>query len=261
MTPSDVYYGYQIYGFQFWYIVGTPQAVFDIFERDLAFIIDKLPYSVIDELKRKVPIYLTMPSPVPSNYPTTHSMVQYTRQLGQGYGAIEVFNYDDFIRANQNDQPSIVLHAIAKAVYNVVVDFSTQLEIDYTFQEVYRSGKYQNVQSYWGQMGPHYCLADAGTYFAECTEAYFSMQYIGFQYRNDYYPAVQNSLMVRIYKFHSTQPNFRTLTTTVIALFVTFLGKPVPHNSSAKDEYNKKLSISIFSIVNSKKVKTSRRVK
>ena len=79
-----------------------------------------------------------------------------------------------------------------------MVDYGTQLEIDYTFQEAYRSGKYQNVQSYWGTTGPHYCLTDGQTYFAECTEAYFSQSYGNFMYRNDYYPAMQNSLQVRL---------------------------------------------------------------
>ena len=195
---NDVYYGYTLHGFQIWYHVGTPQEVFDAFDRGLKFIVDNFDYSIVQELKRKVPIYMTKTFVAPSNYPTTHSMIQYTRNLGQQYGAIEVFNYDDFLRAVNNDQPSIVIHAMAKAVYNVVVDFSTQLEIDYTYQEAFRSGKYQNVQSYWGQQGPHYCLKDTATYFAECTEAYFSIYYQGVQYRNDYYPALKNSLMVRI---------------------------------------------------------------
>ena len=115
---SGVYYGWSLYGFTFWYQVGTPQEVFDIFMRDLAFIENVLPSWVVNEVKDKIPIYLTLNSNEPRDYPKTHSMIKYHRNWqGKPYGAIEVFNYDDFIRATNNDQPSIVLHAIAKGPF------------------------------------------------------------------------------------------------------------------------------------------------
>ena len=100
-APSD-YYEWDIYGFTVWYSYGTPNAVWDVLIRDLNFIQNKFSSSLVSELKRKVPIYLTANSRVPSDYPTTHSMIKYQRSIpgiAPDYGLIEIFNFDDFLKA------------------------------------------------------------------------------------------------------------------------------------------------------------------
>ena len=88
-------------------------------------------------------------------------------------GAIEILNLDSYERAYNLDQPSIMLHGFAHALYHSF-SVSDRFDIEQTYRSAIFSGKYDNVVNYFGQTGAHYAKKNAQTYFAECTEAFFS---------------------------------------------------------------------------------------
>ena len=88
-------------------------------------------------------------------------------------GAIEILNLDSYDNSYKTDQPSILLHGLAHAIYHSFT-VNQQFDIEQTYRSAIFSGKYDDVVNYFGQMGPHYAKKNGQTYFAECTEAYFS---------------------------------------------------------------------------------------
>ena len=89
-------------------------------------------------------------------------------------GAIEILNLESYERSYNLDQPSILLHGLAHALYHSFT-VNQQFDIEQTYRSAIFSGKYDDVVNYFGQRGAHYAKKDAQTYFAECTEAYFSL--------------------------------------------------------------------------------------
>ena len=89
-------------------------------------------------------------------------------------GAIEILNLDSYERAYNLDQPSVLLHGLAHALYHSF-SVNDQFDIEQSYRSAIFSGKYDNVVNYFGQSGAHYAKKNAQTYFAECTEAYFSL--------------------------------------------------------------------------------------
>lgn len=89
-------------------------------------------------------------------------------------GAIEILNLESYERSYNLDQPSILLHGLAHALYHSFT-VNQQFDIEQTYRSAIFSGKYDDVVNYFGQRGAHYAKKDGQTYFAECTEAYFSL--------------------------------------------------------------------------------------
>ena len=88
-------------------------------------------------------------------------------------GAIEILNSESYYDSYNHDQPSILLHGLAHAIYHSFT-VHEQFDIEQTYRSAIFSGKYDDVINYFGQSGPHYAKKNGQTYFAECTEAYFS---------------------------------------------------------------------------------------
>ena len=133
-------------------------------------------------------------------------------------GAIEILNLESYERSYNLDQPSILLHGLAHALYYSFT-VNEQFDIEQTYRSAIFSGKYDDVINYFGQRGAHYAKKNGQTYFAECTEAYFSWgfkfapaqtdlirylktdfsaEYQSHSYRNDYQPFTKSQLMVRM---------------------------------------------------------------
>jgi dipeptidyl-peptidase-4 len=81
--------------------------------------------------------------------------------------------------------PAVVLHELAHAYHDQVLDFNNP-EIIAAYKQAKEAGSYEKVLLYSGKKVRHYALTDHKEYFAEGTEAYF--------YRNDFYPFVRAEL-------------------------------------------------------------------
>jgi hypothetical protein len=79
----------------------------------------------------------------------------------------------------QYEQPCAVLHELAHAYHDQVLDFE-DAEILAAWHKFVDSGKYKSVLSIGGQMRRHYALTDQKEFFAEMTESFFG--------HNDFYP-------------------------------------------------------------------------
>ena len=85
--------------------------------------------------------------------------------------SIEILNLDKYERAYGSDQPSILLHGMAHAIYHSL-SANERYEIDATYESAMRSKVYDSVLNYYWETGPAYAKKDPPTYFAECTEAF-----------------------------------------------------------------------------------------
>lgn len=88
-------------------------------------------------------------------------------------------------RGQMLKHPAVVLHELAHAYHDQVLDFDYPEIID-VFKKAKAAGSYEKVLLYSGEKVKHYALTDHKEYFAEGTEAYF--------YRNDFYPFVRAEL-------------------------------------------------------------------
>jgi len=89
-------------------------------------------------------------------------------------GSVEILNLDDFERALGSDQPSILLHGLAHAIYHTS-SANEQFEVNSAYDTAMRTGNYDSVFNFYSELGPAYAKKDAPTYFAECTEAFLSL--------------------------------------------------------------------------------------
>jgi len=83
--------------------------------------------------------------------------------------------------ARRNEQPWVMLHELAHAYHDQVLDFEN-LTILKAFEKAKASGKYESVLHIRGHQTRHYALTNHKEYFAEMTEAYFGT--------NDFFPFV-----------------------------------------------------------------------
>lgn len=81
--------------------------------------------------------------------------------------------------------PYVVLHELAHSYHDQVLSFD-QPDIIAAYQDMKKSGTYENVLLYTGKKVRHYGLTNHKEYFAESTEAYFGV--------NDFYPFVRAEL-------------------------------------------------------------------
>lgn len=96
-------------------------------------------------------------------------------------------------RGQMLKHPAVVLHELAHAYHDQVLDFDHP-EIIEVFKKAKAAGSYEKVLLYSGEKVKHYALTDHKEYFAEGTEAYF--------YRNDFYPFVRAELKEHDPAFH-----------------------------------------------------------
>lgn len=90
--------------------------------------------------------------------------------------------------------PAVVLHELAHAYHDQILDFGYQPVID-AYEAAVESKSYEQVLLYNGRKVRHYGLTNHKEYFAEATEAYF--------YRNDFYPFVRGELKEHDPKMHA----------------------------------------------------------
>ena len=104
-------------------------------------------------------------------------------------GSLEILNFESYQRVANKDQPSILLHGFAHALYHSLAP-DERFDIDSTFRtgfhepkqnslvlqrphggtqirEVMKTGKYDKVLNYFGKSVEHYGKKNAPTYFAE----------------------------------------------------------------------------------------------
>jgi hypothetical protein len=82
-------------------------------------------------------------------------------------------------RRNINEQPWVILHELAHAYHDQVLDFD-EPRIREAYDHFKKSGHGDAVLLYNGKRVKHYALTDHKEFFAEMTEAYFGV--------NDFYP-------------------------------------------------------------------------
>lgn len=80
---------------------------------------------------------------------------------------------------HQREQPSAMMHELAHAYHDQVLDFE-HAEVKKAWATFVDGGKYKKTLHVDGQRRPHYALTDQKEFFAEMTEAYFG--------RNDFFP-------------------------------------------------------------------------
>ena len=103
--------------------------------------------------------------------------------------SLEILNFESYQRVANEDQPSILLHGLAHALFhsmtaaeqfdieqtfriwfNILDDHLVYVEIptaESKYREVMSTGKYDNVMNYFGESVAHYGKKNAQTYFAE----------------------------------------------------------------------------------------------
>ena len=86
---------------------------------------------------------------------------------------------------HQRTQPSMVMHELAHAYHDQVLDFNNA-EVRAVYEAARRSGTYDKVLHIHGHNEVHYAIKNHHEYFAELTEAYFGT--------NDFYPFVRGEL-------------------------------------------------------------------
>jgi hypothetical protein len=95
---------------------------------------------------------------------------------------------------NVREQPWVILHELAHAYHDQVLDFENR-EIIEAFEKYKQSGRGNATLLFNGTRVKHYALTDHKEFFAEMTEAYFGV--------NDFFPFNRAELMVyepEIYK-------------------------------------------------------------
>lgn len=95
---------------------------------------------------------------------------------------------------NVREQPWVILHELAHAYHDQVLDFENRQIIE-AFEKYKQSGRGNSTLLFNGTRVKHYALTDHKEFFAEMTEAYFGV--------NDFFPFNRAELMVyepEIYK-------------------------------------------------------------
>lgn len=95
---------------------------------------------------------------------------------------------------NVREQPWVILHELAHAYHDQVLDFENREILD-AFEKYKQSGRGNSTLLFNGTRVRHYALTDHKEFFAEMTEAYFGV--------NDFFPFNRAELMVyepEIYK-------------------------------------------------------------
>ena len=144
-----------------------------------------VPAAAVAEL-RKVPIWLGLDdgyAPCAEYHPSREFL------LAHGYNpdkakCLEIGNAQKFVDWSV-DQPAMILHELAHAYHDQVLDFD-QPAIKAAYAAAVQSGSYDHVLRFSGKTERHYGLTDHKEYFAEATEAYFST--------NDFFPFVRAEL-------------------------------------------------------------------
>jgi hypothetical protein len=97
---------------------------------------------------------------------------------------VEIGTARGFLSAVKH-QPCVMLHELSHAYHDQVLDFENP-KIMACYEAAKKSGTYDKVLIWNGQVGKHYAMTDQKEYFAEDTEAYFGT--------NDIYPFVRAEL-------------------------------------------------------------------
>ncbi len=140
-----------------------------------------LPEEKLKRLRR-VPIWLdrTHGKLTPAQYhPSANWLADngYDRALAK---CVHVPDAKYFAEArHQREQPWAMLHELAHAYHDQVLDFENK-EVKDAWKKVVEGGRFKSVLHIDGKDRKHYALTNQMEFFAEMTEAYFG--------RNDFYP-------------------------------------------------------------------------
>ena len=88
-------------------------------------------------------------------------------------------------KRNVNEQPWVILHELAHAYHDQVLDFE-EPKIKQVFQNYRKSGRGEKTLLFNGSRVRHYALTDQKEFFAEMTESYFGV--------NDFFPFTRAEL-------------------------------------------------------------------
>ncbi|HEX3150958.1 MAG TPA: hypothetical protein VHR66_22960 [Gemmataceae bacterium] len=152
-----------------------------LLEGQLRVIALTLPEDKVQRL-RKVPIWLDRMHGklVPAQYHPSPEWLAgngYSRELAK---CVHVPDAKYFAAPrHQREQPSAMLHELAHAYHDQVLDFNNA-EIKAAWDGFVKSGKYKKTLHINGSETKHYALTNEKEFFAEMTESYFG--------RNDFYP-------------------------------------------------------------------------
>jgi hypothetical protein len=101
----------------------------------------------------------------------------YSEQLAKSVHIPDAANF--FFPRHQHEQPWAVMHELAHAYHDQVLDFEHP-RVKEAWQEFKATGRYRMVRHISGKQRPHYGLTNQMEFFAEMTESYFGM--------NDFFP-------------------------------------------------------------------------
>lgn len=190
--PTDSYTALTMHGFTVlvskaaWAHQGITRPALELLESKLAQVIELTPEHTHESL-RTVRFWIEQHNP---GFPCAcyHPGSQWLSENGYNTdktGGIEITNTEHFVEWTDRDQPFMVLHELAHAYHDRVLDFSHP-EIRAGFEQAQKLEKYESVRHISGQDRRHYGLNNEREYFAELTESYFGM--------NDFEPFTRDEL-------------------------------------------------------------------
>ncbi|MBM4034279.1 MAG: hypothetical protein FJ291_21240 [Planctomycetes bacterium] len=144
-----------------------------------------VPAKALEELK-KVVLWLEYDNPK-GRHAHYHPSVGWLKANGYNPDkakAVEIGSARNFLNAVRH-QPWMVLHELAHSYHDRVLGFEHP-KVKEAYDAAKKSGTYDKVLIWNGQVGRHYAMTDQKEYFAENTEAFFGT--------NDIYPFVKAEL-------------------------------------------------------------------
>lgn len=99
--------------------------------------------------------------------------------------SVHIANATNFLNWS-HDQPAMILHEMAHAYHHQVLGYENP-DIRNAYRKAVANKSYESVLYCRGEMKPAYALNNDQEYFAELSEAYFSV--------NDFYPFVRAEIM------------------------------------------------------------------
>jgi hypothetical protein len=145
-----------------------------------------LPPKALEKL-REAPIWLDLDHPL--THMQYHPSADWLRDHGHDEAmaqSVHIPNAELFIEHHQSQtQPACLLHELAHAYHERVLGYD-DAAIRENYERAVAEKKYESVLHVSGQKQRHYLLTNPQEYFAELTEAWFSV--------NDFYPFVRAEL-------------------------------------------------------------------
>lgn len=164
-----------------------------VMTKDLAYIVSFLPakqYEIMSDIKYYINKDYQYPNPSDSGGSAAvfHVSAGWLSQHGNDPAKathVEIYSAQKYVDW-RSQQPSILFHETAHG-YSFRTSATTGSAIRQTYNEVIPTGIYDMVEHVNGQKYPAYALTNPTEYFAEISEAFFSGEFLGQSYYNDFY--------------------------------------------------------------------------